>query len=180
MAGHQLKILFLKVAGLLTVSGGTGCIVEYFGEGAESISCTGKATICNMGAEIGATCSLFGYDDAMAKFLWLPEEKRLQIWQEITGNILLPTLKYLQNPARYYDQFIEINLSELEPYINGPYTPDLATPVSKMKEAAAKNNWPVDVEVGLIGSCTNSSYEDISRAASVVENALKVKLDCQI
>lgn len=170
------KDIILKVAGLLTVSGGTGCIVEYFGEGAESISCTGKATICNMGAEIGATCSVFGYDDAMARYLVATGREEVS---ELAGKArehLISDPEIYAEPLKYFDQYIEINLSELEPYINGPYTPDLATPVSQMKLIAEKNNWPVNVEVGLIGSCTNSSYEDISRAASVAENALKLKL----
>jgi aconitate hydratase len=170
------KDIILKVAGLLTVSGGTGCIVEYFGEGAESLSCTGKATICNMGAEIGATCSVFGYDKAMEKYLEATGRKEVA---ELAGkNIkhLTSDKEVYDDPVKYYDQYFEINLSVLEPYINGPFTPDLATPISKMKEAALKNKWPVDVEVGLIGSCTNSSYEDISRAASVARNALSLKL----
>jgi aconitate hydratase len=170
------KDIILKVAGLLTVSGGTGCIVEYFGEGAESLSCTGKATICNMGAEIGATCSIFGYDDAMARYLIATGRKEVA---EMAGNNrahLTSDVEISADPAKYYDQYIEINLAELEPYINGPFTPDLATPISQMKIAAEKYKWPVNVEVGLIGSCTNSSYEDISRAASVVKNALSVKL----
>jgi aconitate hydratase len=170
------KDIILKVAGLLTVSGGTGCIVEYFGEGAESLSATGKATICNMGAEIGATCSLFGYDEAMARYLKATGREEVADIALSVGENLRSDIEVLTSPEKYYDQFIEINLSELEPYINGPFTPDLATPVSKMKEVAEKNGWPVNVEVGLIGSCTNSSYEDISRAASVVRNALDVKL----
>ncbi len=170
------KDIILKVAGMLTVSGGTGCIVEYFGEGAESISATGKGTICNMGAEIGATCSLFGYDEAMARYLTATGRQEVAEMAVAVGEHLRSDIEVLTSPENYYDQYIEINLSELEPYINGPFTPDLATPVSKMKEAAEKNGWPVDIEVGLIGSCTNSSYEDISRAASVVKNALDVKL----
>ena len=170
------KDIILKVAGLLTVSGGTGSVVEYFGEGAESISCTGKATICNMGAEIGATCSLFGYDNAMSRYL--TETGRKEVADLATANRenLTSDEEVLSDPAKYYDHFIEINLSELEPYINGPFTPDLATPISQMKSAAEKNKWPVNVEVGLIGSCTNSSYEDISRAASVAKNAIDLKL----
>jgi aconitate hydratase len=170
------KDIILKVAGLLTVSGGTGCIVEYFGEGAESLSCTGKATICNMGAEIGATCSIFGYDDAMAKYLLATGRKEVAELAGKNREHLTSDIEISAEPTKYYDQFIEINLSELEPYINGPFTPDLATPISQMKAVAEKNKWPVNVEVGLIGSCTNSSYEDISRAASVVKNALSVKL----
>jgi aconitate hydratase len=173
------KDIILKVAGLLTVSGGTGCVVEYFGEGAESLSCTGKATICNMGAEIGATCSIFGFDDAMMKYLQATGRKEVAGIAVKNKEHLTSDKEIFANPAKFYDQFIEINLSELEPYINGPFTPDLATPISQMKEAAEKNNWPANVEVGLIGSCTNSSYEDISRAASVVKNALDVKLSAK-
>jgi aconitate hydratase len=173
------KDIILKVAGLLTVSGGTGSVVEYFGEGAESLSCTGKATICNMGAEIGATCSVFAYDDAMAKYLAATGRKEVAELAGETREHLISDPEVLADPKKYYDQYIEINLSELEPYINGPFTPDLATPVSQMKEAAEKNKWPVNVEVGLIGSCTNSSYEDISRAASVVKNALSLKLSAR-
>jgi aconitate hydratase len=170
------KDIILKVAGLLTVSGGTGCIVEYFGEGAKSLSCTGKATICNMGAEIGATCSIFGYDDAMEKYLIATGRKEVAEMARKNRDHLTSDIEVSAEPTKYYDQYIEINLSELEPYINGPFTPDLATPISQMKEAAEKNKWPVKVEVGLIGSCTNSSYEDISRAASVAKNALSLKL----
>lgn len=170
------KDIILKVAGLLTVSGGTGCVVEYFGEGAESISCTGKATICNMGAEIGATCSLFGYDNAMSRYLGETGRKEVADLAAANRENLTSDKEVFSDPAKYYDHFIEINLSELEPYINGPFTPDLATPISQMKSAAEKNKWPVNVEVGLIGSCTNSSYEDISRAASVAKNAIDLKL----
>jgi len=170
------KDIILKVAGLLTVSGGTGCIVEYFGEGAESLSCTGKATICNMGAEIGATSSIFGYDNAMAKYLIATGRSEVAEMAGKNREHLTADIEISAEPTKYYDQYIEINLSELEPYINGPFTPDLATPISKMKTVAEKNGWPVNVEVGLIGSCTNSSYEDMSRAASVVKNALSVKL----
>lgn len=173
------KDIILKVAGMLTVSGGTGCIVEYFGEGADSISATGKGTICNMGAEIGATCSLFGYDEAMARYLTATGRQEVAEMAVAIGEHLRSDIEVLTSPEKYYDQYFEINLSELEPYINGPFTPDLATPVSKMKEVAEKNGWPVDIEVGLIGSCTNSSYEDISRAASVVKNALDVKLSAK-
>ena len=165
------KDVILKVAGILTVKGGTGCIVEYFGEGATSLSCTGKGTICNMGAEIGATTSTFGYDDSMEKYLrstGRPEVADLanNIREHLTGDA-----EVYANPEMYFDQVLEINLDELEPYINGPFTPDLATPISKMKEAAAANDWPTKVEAGLIGSCTNSSYEDISRAASLAKQA---------
>ncbi len=170
------KDIILKVAGLLTVSGGTGCIVEYFGEGAESLSCTGKATICNMGAEIGATCSVFAYDKAMSRYLTATGREEVAKLADKNQAHLRADKEVYENPGKYYDQFLEINLSELEPYINGPFTPDLATPISKMKEAVEKNKWPEDVEVGLIGSCTNSSYEDLSRAASVVRNAIDLKL----
>jgi aconitate hydratase len=173
------KDVILKVAGILTVKGGTGAIVEYFGEGAESISCTGKGTICNMGAEIGATTSLFGFDQKM--FDYLASTSRLEV-AELAMNIkeyLTGDAEVYSNPEKYFDQVIEINLSELEPYINGPFTPDLATPISQLKETAEANGWPLKVDVGLIGSCTNSSYEDISRAASLARQAteknLKVK-----
>ena len=165
------KDVILKVAGILTVKGGTGCIVEYFGEGAEALSCTGKGTICNMGAEIGATTSTFGYDSSMERYLRSTGRSEVadlanNIREHLTGDA-----EVYANPEKYFDQVIEINLSELEPYINGPFTPDLATPISKMKEAAAANDWPVKVEAGLIGSCTNSSYEDISRSASLAKQA---------
>jgi aconitate hydratase len=153
------------------VKGGTGCIVEYFGEGAQSLSCTGKGTICNMGAEIGATTSTFGYDDSMERYLRSTGRAEVAdlangIREHLTGDV-----EVYANPEQYFDQVIEINLDELEPYINGPFTPDLATPISQMKEAAAKNDWPTKVEVGLIGSCTNSSYEDISRSANLAKQA---------
>jgi len=170
------KDVILKVSGMLTVKGGTGSIIEYFGEGAESLSCTGKATICNMGAETGATCSIFSFDSSMIDYLIATGRKEVADMALKNRDHLVPDPEVTSNPFKYYDQYIELNLSELEPYINGPFTPDLATPISKMKEAAEKNNWPVNVEVGLIGSCTNSSYEDISRAASVVKNALGQKL----
>ncbi len=166
------KDVILKVAGILTVKGGTGCIVEYFGEGAESLSCTGKGTICNMGAEIGATTSTFGYDDSMRRYLSATGRKEVvdladQVAEHLTGD-----KEVYENPEKYFDQVIEINLSELEPYINGPFTPDLATPVSKMKETLKNSDWPGDIDWGLIGSCTNSSYEDISRAASIAKQAV--------
>ncbi|HLP72029.1 MAG TPA: aconitate hydratase [Bacteroidales bacterium] len=171
------KDIILKLAGILTVKGGTGHIIEYFGEGAESLSCTGKATICNMGAETGATCSLFGYDKSMEKYLNATGRKEVAKSANEISMHLVADPEVLSNPESYYDRYLEINLSELEPYINGPFTPDLATPVSRMKEVAAENGWPVNIEAGLIGSCTNSSYEDLSRAASVVKNAVKLKLE---
>lgn len=166
------KDIILKVAGILTVKGGTGAIVEYFGDGADSLSATGKGTICNMGAEIGATCSLFAYDEKMADYL--RGTARADIAELANGvkEHLRPDAEVYADPAKYYDQLIEINLDELEPYVNGPFTPDLATPISKMAEVAKANGWPEDVEVALIGSCTNSSYEDISRAASIAEDAM--------
>ncbi len=170
------KDVILKVAGLLTVKGGTGAIVEYFGEGATSMSCTGKGTICNMGAEIGATTSTFGYDDSMERYL--RSTGRAEV-AELANGIrahLTADAEVYANPDAYFDQVIEINLSELEPHLNGPFTPDLATPISKMKEMAAANGWPTKVEVGLIGSCTNSSYEDISRSVSLARQAAEKKL----
>ncbi|MDX5320315.1 MAG: aconitate hydratase, partial [Bacteroidota bacterium] len=178
------KDVILKVAGILTVKGGTGAIVEYFGDGARNLSCTGKGTICNMGAEIGATTSTFGYDESMERYLRSTGRADVAdlangIKAHLTGDD-----EVYANPQHYFDQVIEINLSELEPHLNGPFTPDLATPISKMKEEAAKNGWPMKVEVGLIGSCTNSSYEDISRAVSlakqVAEKNLKTKAEFTI
>lgn len=173
------KDIILKVAGILTVKGGTGAIVEYFGDGATSISCTGKGTICNMGAEIGATTSIFGYDLKMAEYLkgtgrTEVAEMADKVYQDLTGD-----KDVYEDPEKYFDHVIEINLSELEPHINGPFTPDLAWPISEFAEAVKKNNWPEKLEVGLIGSCTNSSYEDITRAASIArqatDNGLSVK-----
>lgn len=178
------KDVILKVAGILTVKGGTGAIVEYFGEGAESMSCTGKGTICNMGAEIGATTSTFGYDESMDRYLRATDRADVADLANAIKEHLTGDAEVYANPELYFDQVIEINLSELEPYINGPFTPDLATPISKMKEAAAANGWPTKVEVGLIGSCTNSSYEDISRAVSlaqqVADKNLKAKAEFTI
>jgi aconitate hydratase len=165
------KDVILKVAGILTVKGGTGCIVEYFGEGAESMSCTGKGTICNMGAEIGATTSTFGYDASMERYLRATGRAEVADMANGVKEHLTADAEVYQSPEKYFDQVIEINLDELEPHLNGPFTPDLATPVSKMKEIAQDNGWPTQVEVGLIGSCTNSSYEDISRAASIARQA---------
>lgn len=166
------KDIILWVAGKLTVKGGTGAIVEYFGEGAKSISATGKGTICNMGAEIGATTSTFGYDESMERYLKATEREDVALLANEIKEHLTGDAEAYANPEQYFDQVIELNLDELEPYLNGPFTPDLATPVSKMKEAAKANNWPTNVEVGLIGSCTNSSYEDISRAANLAEQAV--------
>ncbi len=167
------KDVILKVAGLLTVEGGTGCIVEYFGDGASSISCTGKGTICNMGAEIGATTSTFGYDASMERYLRSTSRSDVADAANAIKEHLNADPEILENPTKYFDQVLEINLSSLEPHLNGPFTPDRATPISKMRAEAEKNGWPLKVEVGLIGSCTNSSYEDISRAASVANNAVK-------
>ena len=166
------KDVILKVAGILSVKGGTGCIVEYFGEGAEALSCTGKGTICNMGAEIGATTSTFGYDESMERYLRATGRDDVanaanEVKEHLTGDV-----EVYANPEQFFDQVIEINLSELTPHLNGPFTPDLATPVAEMKEKAVANDWPLDVEWALIGSCTNSSYEDLTRAASIVDDAV--------
>ncbi|AEK24035.1 aconitate hydratase [Capnocytophaga canimorsus] len=170
------KDVILKVAGILTVKGGTGAIIEYFGEGAEAMSCTGKGTICNMGAEVGATTSTFGYDASMERYLISTGRADVaEAANKIKHHLTADPEVYAQ-PEKYFDQVIEINLSQLEPHLNGPFTPDLATPISKMKEEAAKNDWPLKVEVGLIGSCTNSSYEDISRAASLAKQVADKKL----
>ena len=166
------KDVILKLAGILTVKGGTGAIVEYFGEGAVSLSATGKGTICNMGAEIGATTSTFGYDDSMRRYLAATGRQEVvdaadKIAEHLTGDA-----EVYAEPEKYFDQVIEINLSELTPHLNGPFTPDLATPVAEMRDKAIANDWPLDIEWALIGSCTNSSYEDLSRAASIVEDAV--------
>ncbi len=166
------KDVILRVADILTVKGGTGAVVEYFGEGAINMSCTGKGTICNMGAEIGATTSTFGYDDSMRRYLASTGRQDVVDAADAVAPYLTGDPEVYANPEMYFDQVIEINLTELEPYINGPFTPDRGTPVSKMKEEAAKNEWPLKVEWGLIGSCTNSSYEDMARAASIVEQAV--------
>ena len=163
------KDVILKVAGILTVKGGTGAIVEYFGEGATSMSCTGKGTICNMGAEIGATTSSFGYDASMSRYLQSTGRADVASLADTVAAHLTADPEVYANPEKYFDQVIEIDLNTLEPHLNGPFTPDLATPISKMKEAAAANGWPTKIEVGLIGSCTNSSYEDISRAVSLAK-----------
>ena len=165
------KDVILKVAGILTVKGGTGAILEYFGDGAESLSCTGKGTICNMGAEIGATTSIFGYDKKMAEYLNGTERSEIATAANTIAEHLTGDAAVYAEPEKYFDQVIEINLSELEPYINGPFTPDLAWPLSQFAQAVKDNNWPEELEVGLIGSCTNSSYEDISRAASLAKQA---------
>ena len=163
------KDVILKVAGILTVKGGTGAVVEYFGEGATSMSCTGKGTICNMGAEVGATTSLFGYDASMGRYLNATGRAEIATAADAIATHLTGDAEVYANPEAYFDQVIEIDLNTLEPHLNGPFTPDLATPISKMKEAAAANGWPTKIEVGLIGSCTNSSYEDISRAVSLAQ-----------
>ena len=170
------KDVILKVAGILTVKGGTGAIVEYFGEGADSLSATGKATICNMGAEIGATCSLFTYDEKMSAYLKATEREEVARLADKVKDCLRPDPEVYSNPSAYYDQLIEINLNELEPHVNGPFTPDLAWPISKFAEAVKNNQWPEKLEVALIGSCTNSSYEDISRSASVAKQAIEKDL----
>ncbi|MDB4090715.1 aconitate hydratase [Crocinitomicaceae bacterium] len=170
------KDVILKVAGILTVKGGTGAIVEYFGEGATSMSATGKGTICNMGAEIGATTSTFGYDDSMRRYLAATDRQDIvdaadKIAEHLTGDV-----EVYANPEKYFDQVIEIDLSTLSPHVNGPFTPDLATPVAEMRAKATKNGWPLKVEWGLIGSCTNSSYEDLARAASIAKQAVDKEL----
>ncbi|MBK8369548.1 MAG: aconitate hydratase [Bacteroidetes bacterium] len=163
------KDVILKVAGILTVKGGTDKVVEYFGEGAISLSCTGKGTICNMGAEIGATTSTFGYDESMSRYLTATGRADVAALADGIKEHLTGDAEVYANPSKYFDEVIEINLSELEPYVNGPFTPDLATPISQLKAAAEKNGWPLKIEAGLIGSCTNSSYEDISRAVSLAK-----------
>lgn len=178
------KDIILKVAGILTVKGGTGAVVEYFGDGAKSLSCTGKGTICNMGAEIGATTSTFGYDESMERYLRATGRNEVADAANAIKKHLTADQEVYNFPEKFFDQVIEINLDELEPHLNGPFTPDLATPISKMKEAAAINGWPTKIEVGLIGSCTNSSYEDISRAVSlarqVTEKGLQLKSEFTI
>ncbi len=173
------KDVILKVAGILTVKGGTGAIVEYFGEGAQSLSCTGKGTICNMGAEIGATTSTFGYDEKMEEYLRGTGRGDVADLANSVKEHLTGDPEVYANPEQYFDQVIEINLSELEPHINGPFTPDRATPLSKFAEEVEKNGWPKELEVGLIGSCTNSSYEDITRSASIAKQAIDKKLNAK-
>lgn len=170
------KDVILKVAGILTVKGGTGAIIEYFGEGAESMSCTGKGTICNMGAEVGATTSTFGYDDSMERYLRATNRAEVadaanEVREHLTGDP-----EVYANPEQYFDEVIEIDLSTLRPHLNGPFTPDLATPISEIGEKARANDWPINVDWGLIGSCTNSSYEDLTRAASIAKQAVDKKV----
>jgi len=178
------KDVILKVAGILTVKGGTDKIIEYFGEGAISLSATGKGTICNMGAEVGATTSTFGYDDSMSRYLKATGRAEVAALADGIKEHLTGDPEVYADPAKYFDEVIEINLSELEPHVNGPFTPDLATPISKLKEEAIKNGWPLKIEAGLIGSCTNSSYEDIARAVSLAKQVsakgLKAKAEFMI
>jgi len=170
------KDVILKVAGILTVKGGTGAIIEYFGEGAESMSCTGKGTICNMGAEVGATTSTFGYDESMERYLRATSRDDVADAANQVKEHLTADPEVYANPELYFDELIEIDLDSLTPHVNGPFTPDLATTVAEMKEVAKTNGWPLQVEWGLIGSCTNSSYEDLSRAASIAKQAVDKKL----
>ncbi|WP_417359294.1 aconitate hydratase [Galbibacter sp.] len=170
------KDVILKVAGILTVKGGTGAIIEYFGEGAKNLSCTGKGTICNMGAEVGATTSTFGYDDSMERYLRATDRSEVADAANGIREYLTGDDEVYANPEQYFDQVIEINLDELKPHLNGPFTPDLATPVGELGEKAAKNDWPIKVDWGLIGSCTNSSYEDLTRAASIAKQAVDKKI----
>jgi aconitate hydratase len=165
------KDVILKIAGILTVKGGTGLIIEYFGEGAKTISCTGKGTICNMGAEVGATCSFFAFDDKMKAYMDITGRAEVAALAAQNKSILNPDPEVLNDPSKYYDQYIKINLSEIEPYINGPYSPDVAHPISEFSAFVKEKGYPEKLEVGLIGSCTNSSYEDISRAASIAKQA---------
>ena len=170
------KDVILKVAGILTVKGGTGAIIEYFGEGAKNLSCTGKGTICNMGAEVGATTSTFGYDDSMERYLRATDRSEVADAANAIKDYLTADDEVYANPEQYFDELIEINLDELRPHLNGPFTPDLATPVGELGAKARKNGWPLQVDWGLIGSCTNSSYEDLSRAASIAEQAVVKKI----
>ena len=170
------KDVILKVAGILTVKGGTGAIVEYFGEGAENLSCTGKGTICNMGAEVGATTSTFGYDDSMERYLRATDRSDIADEANKIREHLTADPEVYENPESYFDELIEINLDELRPHLNGPFTPDLATPVGELGVKARENNWPINVDWGLIGSCTNSSYEDLTRAASIAKQAVTKKI----
>ena len=170
------KDVILKVAGILTVKGGTGCIIEYFGPGAKALSCTGKGTICNMGAEVGATTSTFGYDESMERYLRATGRKDVAEEANKIKDYLTADKEVYDSPEKYFDQLIEINLSELKPHLNGPFTPDLATPVSEIGKKARENDWPLKVDWGLIGSCTNSSYEDLTRAASIAKQAVDKNL----
>ncbi|MCO4749113.1 MAG: aconitate hydratase [Flavobacteriales bacterium] len=171
------KDVILKVAGILTVKGGTGAIVEYFGDGAESMSCTGKGTICNMGAEVGATTSTFGYDESMDRYLRATSRGDVADLANGVKTDLKADPEVYANPEQYFDEVIDIDLSTLEPHINGPFSPDIATPISQMRATAEANGWPTNIEVGLIGSCTNSSYEDMTRAASIARQAAEKGLD---
>tara|TARA_A100001011_G_scaffold9107_1_gene10308 strand:+ start:36147 stop:38405 length:2259 start_codon:yes stop_codon:yes gene_type:complete len=170
------KDVILKVAGILTVKGGTGCIIEYFGPGAKALSCTGKGTICNMGAEVGATTSTFGYDESMERYLKATGRTDVAHEANKIKEYLTADSEVYDSPNKYFDQVIEINLTNLKPHLNGPFTPDLATPVSEIGDKARENNWPLKVDWGLIGSCTNSSYEDLTRAASIAKQAIEKKL----
>ena len=170
------KDVILKVAGILTVKGGTGAIIEYFGPGAESMSCTGKGTICNMGAEVGATTSTFGYDESMERYLRSTNRNDVADAANKVKEYLTADKEVYENPEKYFDQVIEINLSELMPHVNGPFSPDIATPITEMSDKSRENDWPLKVEWGLIGSCTNSSYEDLSRAASIAQQAIDKNL----
>jgi len=171
------KDVILKLSGILTVKGGTGFIVEYFGEGARNMSCTGKGTICNMGAEIGATCSLFAYDAKMKEYLDATGRSEIAALADAHAPLLGPDAEVMKNPEAYYDQYIHIDLSTLEPFVNGPYSPDVAHPVSELGAFLKENDYPEKLDVGLIGSCTNSSYEDLTRAASVARQAREKNLE---
>ena len=170
------KDVILKVAGILTVKGGTGSVIEYFGPGAKALSCTGKGTICNMGAEVGATTSTFGYDESMERYLKATGREDVALEANKIKDYLTADPEVYISPEKYFDQLIEINLSELKPHLNGPFTPDLATPVSEIGDKAKENDWPLKVDWGLIGSCTNSSYEDLTRAASIAKQAVDKNL----
>ena len=170
------KDVILKVAGILTVKGGTGAIIEYFGPGAKSMSCTGKGTICNMGAEVGATTSTFGYDESMERYLRSTDRSDIADAANDVKEYLTADPEVYESPEKYFDQVIEINLSELMPHVNGPFSPDIATPINEMSAKSKENDWPIKVEWGLIGSCTNSSYEDLSRAASIAQQAIDKNL----
>ncbi len=170
------KDVILKVAGILTVKGGTGAIIEYFGEGAKNLSCTGKGTICNMGAEVGATTSTFGYDESMERYLRATDRSDIADAANAVKEHLTADPEVYANPEKYFDELIEINLDELRPHLNGPFTPDLATPVGELGVKARENGWPIKVDWGLIGSCTNSSYEDLTRAASIAKQAVDKKI----